>query len=532
MKKLFATLLALAMLVTTVPAFAVSAELPGTSQATALQVSSNSSGSFTWTEYDYNTKNLWLAFSLSKAGVLTFTGTRLFETDGDLCNITFYVYKTGDTVNPVWEDSTWNHETEKGDYKFNIPLAAGTYYIRLDTSLYNAVSRQLNYSLKFNASSGYEVEPNNDNNTATKISLNKKITAYTGNSKDCYAITVKKDTPIRLRIGNYDDLAKANVMVGVLFPDGKSDYAYETKMIKGDGYYAYDLVLKKGTNIIEVSRKATEMKYYLLASTSITYKAPAIKKIVKEGSNVSVYWGISTYVDGYEVYRKVGSGSWKLLKDFDWNKYEGVKMLDISSKKTYQVRVRSYKKLNGKKYYSDWSKIAGIYKTPSSVKLSTTTYTYNGKTKTPSVTVKDSAGLTLKKNKDYTVSYAKGRKSVGTYKVTVTFKGVYAGKVTKTFTIAPKGTSVSKVSSASKSLKVSWKKQTSQTSGYQIQASTSKSFKSGNTTLTVTKNKTTSATVKSLKAKKTYYVRIRTYKTVSGKKIYSDWSKVKTQKTK
>ncbi len=46
------------------------------------------------------------------------------------------------------------------------------------------------------------------------------------------------------------------------------------------------------------------------------------------------------------------------------------------------------------------------------------------------------------------------------------------------------------------------------------------------------KQKTTQNKVKKLKAKKKYYVRIRTYKTLNGKKVYSSWSKVKSVKTK
>lgn len=44
--------------------------------------------------------------------------------------------------------------------------------------------------------------------------------------------------------------------------------------------------------------------------------------------------------------------------------------------------------------------------------------------------------------------------------------------------------------------------------------------------------KTNKNKVKKLKAKKKYYVRVRTYKTVKGKKVYSSWSKVKSIKTK
>ena len=166
-----------------------------------------------------------------------------------------------------------------------------------------------------------------------------------------------------------------------------------------------------------------------------------------------------------------------------------------------------------------------------SLKLSSTSYTYNGKTKTPSVTVKNAGGTTLKKGTHYTVTYASGRKNVGKYKVTIKFKGNYGGTETLYFTINPAKTSIKSVSGSAKSLKVSVNKKTTQVTGYEIQYSTSKKFTSAKTK-TITSAKTTSATIKSLKAKKTYYVRVRTYKTVSGKKYYSGWSTYKSAKTK
>ena len=171
----------------------------------------------------------------------------------------------------------------------------------------------------------------------------------------------------------------------------------------------------------------------------------------------------------------------------------------------------------------------------SSIKLSTTSYTYNGKVKTPSVTVKNSKGKTLVKNTDYTVSYAKGRKYVGKYAVNITFKGKYSGTKTLYFTINPKATSISRASAKSKGFTVKWKKQSTQTTGYQIQYSTSSKFKKYKT-VTIGKNSTTSKTISKLSAKKKYYVRVRTYKTVkiNGKstKFYSSWSKAKYVKTK
>lgn len=171
-----------------------------------------------------------------------------------------------------------------------------------------------------------------------------------------------------------------------------------------------------------------------------------------------------------------------------------------------------------------------IYKI-SSVALSSTSYTYNGKTKKPTVTVKDSKGNKLKIDKDYTVKYSTGRKNVGTYTVTVTFKGNYSGSKKLTFKIVPKGTTISKLTAGKSQFTAKWSKQSTQTTGYQLQYSTSSKMTNA-TTKTYSSASTSSATVKSLKSAKTYYVRVRTYKTVNGNKFYSAWSSVKSVKTK
>ena len=171
----------------------------------------------------------------------------------------------------------------------------------------------------------------------------------------------------------------------------------------------------------------------------------------------------------------------------------------------------------------------------SSIKLKATSLTYNGKVRTAKVIVKDRTGKTLVKNTDYTVSYAKGRKYVGKYAVKITFKGKYSGTKTLYFTIKPKATSISSLKAGSKKFTVKWKKQATQTTGYQVQYSASSKFSKAKT-VTVGKNTTVSKKISKLSGKKKYYVRVRTYKTVkiNGKsiRIYSGWSKAKTVTTK
>ncbi|MCI6830675.1 MAG: fibronectin type III domain-containing protein [Clostridiales bacterium] len=170
---------------------------------------------------------------------------------------------------------------------------------------------------------------------------------------------------------------------------------------------------------------------------------------------------------------------------------------------------------------------------PKTLTLSTTSYTYNGKTKKPTVKVKDSKGNTISST-HYTVSYASGRKYVGKYKVTVKFRSTsskYSGTLSTYFKINPKGTMLKTPIAGSKSFTAKWTKQSTQTSGYQLQYSTSRKFTNAKK-VTITSNKTTSKKITKLSAKKKYYVRVRTYKTVSGKKYYSSWSSAKAVTTK
>ena len=166
-----------------------------------------------------------------------------------------------------------------------------------------------------------------------------------------------------------------------------------------------------------------------------------------------------------------------------------------------------------------------------SVRISTTSYTYNGATRKPTVSVKLN-GQTLSSD-CYTVTYASGRKLVGTYAVTVTAKSgnvPVCGSAKLTFTIVPRTTYVTSLSAAKAGFTVQWSKRVAQTSGYQIQYRMK--GLSSTKTITVSGTSTTAKKITKLRAKKRYYVKVRTYKTVSGKRYYSSWSSSKSVVTK
>ncbi|MDY2627215.1 MAG: fibronectin type III domain-containing protein [Lachnospiraceae bacterium] len=183
-----------------------------------------------------------------------------------------------------------------------------------------------------------------------------------------------------------------------------------------------------------------------------------------------------------------------------------------------------------------------INKISNTIKASNYSKTYSKDTRSFSIEteVKGNAKLTYKSNNSKITVNNKG---------TVTVKAKYIGKATITITSAatknykkttkkitvtvkPKKTTLSSVvSKKSKTMTVKWKKNTSG-SGYQICYSRTKDFSKNKKTVTIKKQSTVSATIKKLSGNKTYYVKIRAFKTVGDVKYYGAWSDVKSVKTK
>ena len=161
--------------------------------------------------------------------------------------------------------------------------------------------------------------------------------------------------------------------------------------------------------------------------------------------------------------------------------------------------------------------------------------TYNGKVLKPSVTITDRNGKKLSPS-SYEILYKKTGKNVGTYQAQINFRGDYTGNKTISYQILPKNCSLRSVKAKKKSFTVRWKKLTTKMpakriSGYQIQYSEKPNF-SKSKIKKVSGYKKTSVTIKKLKSKKKYYVRIRTILKSGGKTYYSNWSGSKGVKAK
>ena len=156
-----------------------------------------------------------------------------------------------------------------------------------------------------------------------------------------------------------------------------------------------------------------------------------------------------------------------------------------------------------------------------------TTVVYNGKAQKPQIQEVKVGGNKIS-SKYYSISY-KSNKNIGTGYAVIRGKGKYKSySCTVKFKIIPKATMITKITAAKRAAKVKWKR-VSGADGYQIQCSAGKNFKNAKTK---TVKNITALKMSKLSGKRTYYVRIRSWKKVGKNVYYSGWSKVKKVKIK
>ncbi len=149
---------------------------------------------------------------------------------------------------------------------------------------------------------------------------------------------------------------------------------------------------------------------------------------------------------------------------------------------------------------------------------------YTGRAIKPTVVVRLN-GRTLSAGTDFVASYTSNIKT-GAARVTITGKSNFAGSRTVTFKIVPKKSSISRLRRGTRRFTASWKKH-SGASGYELAYSTrkTKGFKAVRTSAA-------SKTVTKLRRGTRYYVKLRAYKTIAGKRYYGAWSSIKQVRTK
>ena len=276
--------------------------------------------------------------------------------------------------------------------------------------------------------------------------------------------------------------------------------------------------------------------YYAAESVAIPAKIIPLEVVITPRTGLS-----KTYGDRDPVYKE---GSWLYTKEKDSPLHQdvsgvpgyGIPVNIVDGKPQLTITNGGYllaeAKLNGTKFLTlleDYFTIIPRPVTDENVTIaSISNKTYTGKAITPNPVLKFN-GKRLKVGRDYKVTYANNKK-VGKAKVTITGRGNFTGRQVIYFNIIPPKTAISKLTAGKGQITVNWKKGSGIT-GYQVAYSLKSDF-STQAKKNVKGASKKSLVIKNLKSQKTYYVRIRTYKTVDGKNYYSSWSKAKKVTTK
>ena len=286
----------------------------------------------------------------------------------------------------------------------------------------------------------------------------------------------------------------------------------------------------------------------------VTVKLEVVSNVKAKSNSYNsniITWSKVNNVDGYEIYRATSkTGTYSLNKTVTSGSTLSYSNTGLTTGKTYYYKVRAYKVVDGKKQYGDFSQVVS-----SSPKLSSTTaksasaaynsnkvtwskvsgasgyevYRATSKTGTYSLNKTVTSGSTLSYSNTGLTTGKTYYYKVRSYKL-VDGKKVYSN-YSDIVSASPKLFTPSvTLSKGTKKATVKWKK-ISGASGYEIYRSNSKSG-TYSKVKSISRGSTTSYTNSGLTSKKGYYYKIRAYKTVNGKKVYSSYSSIKSIKVK
>lgn len=263
----------------------------------------------------------------------------------------------------------------------------------------------------------------------------------------------------------------------------------------------------------EISSTIYAPKTLTLSATSFTYTGKQLKPTVTVKDSKGKIIAKSNYNVSYYNNIKAGTATVKITFKGDYYTGTMSKTFTITKAKNSITGTATYSKTAANKAQS--------FKL--NVKATGGKITY--KSNNIKVMVDSLGKVTIAKNFSgqavITVTAGNSNYKTATKKVTITVKPAAT-------TISSVKNSTAKNASKGK-ITVAWSK-LSYVTGYEIQYSTSSSFASGNKTVNVADASNVSKVISGLAKNKTYYVRIRTYKTIAGKKVYSAWSAKKSVK--
>lgn len=531
MKKVLSLLLAVIMTVSCFSLiFSVSAAEAGTLPSNAIQLTSGKYYYKYWTKDNYRL-NCYNKITIGSRGYITLTLEKPYDDEGEICS--YKLYLVDGNGDDVWNCNTAAQTDSFSEYyTYKVGLNKGTYYLNIKPNFYvYSGSIPGSYKYDFTSSSSWEVEPNNTLPTATSIELNKMYSgvyadeSYSSTCIDYYKVKLTKGSNYELKVDNYQALDAGTLILRLVDPSGEEKSLYDEKMsgnvtvfklkptVSGTYYIQFDNDGNEAGTSYKVGVYYTQLslskcKSAKLSATSYVYDGKAKKptatltdengRKLKADTDYTIKYSNNTKI-GKATATITGKGNYKGTKTLSFTikpaKVTGLK----ATSKTTSISL-TWTAVKGATSYVVYSYSSGKYK-----KLTTV--------KTNKATIKD-----LKAGKEYSYAVEAVANSIAGSKSSVLQTAAKPGKPKITYANGSEGW-----------IDLEWIFD-SKVRDYEIFIATSKDGKYKKVETTYSDR----TTIFDVKPNKTYYVKIRSYIEYgeSNKKLYSDFSAVKTVKVR
>ena len=460
----------------------------------------------------------------------------------------------GTPSNPVYFDVNYTYlkpytdEIINGVPESKIDLSSATVN-SIDSQTYTGSSIEPSVTVTLNGKTlklneDYTLTYSNNINVGTATITINGIGNYTGSKKINFNIVPKK---LDISSATVNSISSKTYTGSSIKPSVTVKLNNKTLKLNTDYKVSYSNNKNIGTAKILIKGIGKYDGEKTVTFNIIPSKVTNLKSSKKTYNSITLSWNKINNVTGYKIYRyDKKSNSYKYLATAKTNSYTD-KSLKASS--TYSYKVRAYKgSLNGS--YSNTidvktspnyaPKVTGLkLKTQKSDSLTISwnkinnvtgykVYRYDVKTESYKLIKTISNASTTSYTNSKLTSATKYLYKVRSYKIVnnKTHNGDYSSSLAAT--TKPLTPTVKLTSPSTKKIKLTWTNINSRTTGYNIYMATSKNGTYKNIGSTSKK----SFTKGSLKKGKTYYFKVRAYRTIDGKKVYSSYSSIKSIKCK
>lgn len=337
--------------------------------------------------------------------------------------------------------------------------------------------------------------------------------AYIYGRGDTFTYNVDKDTITSSKYSIYNTLNGKGNIIGTTLPDCFIGFSVSDESSISDdfltaGEIAYKIPVKTGFATLEPD---------YLAEHCMIDTGESINCVYGDSVNVAVYPDSGYVVTGILANKTKYTPS-KNKADIiikDTNTVVSATLKKVAPNQVTSLKVASTTSTSYTLSWSKPSRAAGYQIQQYKNKKWQTIATIKSADKTKYKVSKQTAGTNKYRVRAYSVYNSK----------------TYYGTYSKTLSVfVPSKQAINSLTAGAKSFTVKYKKNNS-ASGFQVQYATNSKFKSA-VTKTIKSNKTLSYKATKLSSKKKYYVRVRSYKVVNGKRVYGAWSAAKSVKTK